>query len=43
MDTLTTMEQIEVDNKDRPIQDIFIEAAQVFVDPYAEVEEQVSL
>lgn len=41
MDTLTTMEQIEVDNKDRPIHDIVIDVAQVFVDPYAEAEEQV--
>lgn len=41
MDTLTAMEQIEVDNKDRPIHDIVIEVAQVFVDPYAEAEEQV--
>lgn len=41
MDTLTTMEQIEVDNKDRPIHDIVIEVAQVFVDPYAEAEELV--
>lgn len=42
MDTLTAMEQIEVDNKDRPIHDIIIEVAQVFVDPYAEAEEQVN-
>lgn len=42
MDTLTAMEQIEVDNKDRPIEDIVIEVAQVFVDPFAEAEEQVN-
>ncbi|KAH9629415.1 hypothetical protein HF086_013329 [Spodoptera exigua] len=41
MDTLTAMEQIEVDNKDRPIEDIVIEVAQVFVDPFAEAEEQL--
>lgn len=41
MDTLNAMEQIEVDNRDRPIHDIVIEVAQVFVDPYAEAEEQV--
>lgn len=43
MDTLTAMEQIEVDNKDRPIQDIVIEVAQVFVDPFSEAEEQVGI
>ncbi|VVC95358.1 unnamed protein product [Leptidea sinapis] len=41
MDTLNLMEQIEVDNKDRPVHDIIIEAAQVFVDPFAEAEEQL--
>lgn len=41
MDTLTAMEHIEVDNKDRPIQDIIIEVAQVFVDPFAEAEEEL--
>lgn len=41
MDTLNAMERIEVDNKDRPIEDIVIEAAQVFVDPFTEAEEQV--
>ncbi|XP_047527968.1 RING-type E3 ubiquitin-protein ligase PPIL2 [Vanessa atalanta] len=43
LDTLSAMEQIEVDNKDRPIQDIIIEVAQVFVDPFAEAEEQLAL
>lgn len=41
LDTLNAMEQIEVDNKDRPIQDIIIEVGQVFVDPFLEAEEQV--
>ncbi|XP_045491534.1 RING-type E3 ubiquitin-protein ligase PPIL2 [Colias croceus] len=41
LDTLSAMEQIEVDNKDRPIHDIVIEVAQVFVDPFAEAEEQL--
>ncbi|CAH2217332.1 jg5642 [Pararge aegeria aegeria] len=41
LDTLGAMEQIEVDNKDRPIQDIIMEVAQVFVDPFAEAEEQL--
>lgn len=43
MDTLTEMEKIEVDNRDRPIEDIIIIKAQVFVDPYAEADEQVRL
>lgn len=30
-----------MDNKDRPIHDIVIDVAQVFVDPFAEAEEQV--
>ncbi|XP_028028823.1 RING-type E3 ubiquitin-protein ligase PPIL2 [Bombyx mandarina] len=42
LDTLNAMESIEVDNKDRPIQDIVIEAAQVFVDPFAEAEEELA-
>ncbi|CAK1552585.1 unnamed protein product [Leptosia nina] len=42
IDTLTAMEQIEVDNKDRPIHDIVIEVAQVFVDPFADAEEQLA-
>ncbi|KAI8118107.1 hypothetical protein FF38_05791 [Lucilia cuprina] len=41
LDTLQKMEQIEVDNKDRPIEDITIESAQVFVDPFKEAEEQL--
>ncbi|XP_045542878.1 RING-type E3 ubiquitin-protein ligase PPIL2 [Papilio machaon] len=41
LDTLNAMEQIEVDNKDRPIQDIVIEVGQVFVDPFLEAEEQL--
>lgn len=43
LDTLTAMERIETDNKDRPIEDIIIENAQVFVDPYQEAEEQLAL
>lgn len=41
VDTLTAMERIEVDNKDRPIEDIILIRAQVFVDPYQEADEQV--
>ncbi|KAB0795628.1 hypothetical protein PPYR_12467 [Photinus pyralis] len=39
MDTLTIMERIEVDNQDRPIEDIIIVKAQIFVDPYTEADE----
>lgn len=41
MDTLNMIEQVEVDNKDKPIEDIAILKAQVFVDPYQEVDDQV--
>lgn len=36
------MERIEVDNKDRPIEDIVLIKAQTFVDPFEEADEQVS-
>jgi peptidyl-prolyl cis-trans isomerase-like 2 len=42
LDTLHAMERIEVDNKDVPIEDIVIEKAQVFVDPYQEADEQLA-
>lgn len=41
METLSEMEKIEVDNKDRPIEDIFIMRAQIFVDPFQEADEQL--
>lgn len=41
MDTLTQMEKIEVDNKDRPIEDIIIESVQVFIDPFKEALEEL--
>lgn len=41
LDTLNEMEKIEVDNKDRPIEDIIIEKAHIFVDPYQEADEQL--
>lgn len=41
METLSEMEKIEVDNKDRPIEDIFIIRAQIFMDPYQEADEQL--
>ena len=40
--TLSAMERVGTDNKDRPVEDIVIEKAQVFVDPFEEVDEQVS-
>ncbi|XP_065345924.1 RING-type E3 ubiquitin-protein ligase PPIL2 [Cloeon dipterum] len=42
LDTLNKMEMIEVDNKDKPIENIVIQTAQVFVDPYQEAEEQLA-
>lgn len=42
LDTLNELEKIEVDNKDRPIEDIIIQKAQVFVDPFQEVDEQLA-
>nr|CAD7399038.1 unnamed protein product [Timema cristinae] len=41
LDTLSAMEKVETDNKDRPIEDIVVEKAQVFVDPYQEADEQL--
>lgn len=36
------MEKIEVDNKDRPIEDIKIEKVHIFVDPFQEADEQLA-
>lgn len=41
LETLNEMEKIEVDNKDRPIEDIFVEKAHIFVDPFQEADEQL--
>lgn len=41
LETLNTIEKIEVDNKDRPIEDIIIQGVQVFVDPFQEADEQL--
>ena len=41
METLSEMEKIEVDNKDKPIEDIVLIKTQVFVDPFEEADEQV--
>lgn len=36
------MEKIEVDNRDRPIENIVLEKTQVFVDPFQEADEQLA-
>lgn len=41
LDSLNAIEKVEVDNKDRPIEDIIVQKAQIFVDPYEEADEQV--
>ncbi|XP_039292291.1 RING-type E3 ubiquitin-protein ligase PPIL2 [Nilaparvata lugens] len=43
LDTLNAIEKVEVDNKDRPIEDIVIEKAQIFVDPFQEAREQLAV
>ncbi|KAI5696843.1 hypothetical protein M8J75_000982 [Diaphorina citri] len=42
MDTLSAIEKVEVDNKDRPIEDILIETVHIFVNPYTEADEQLA-
>ncbi|XP_066586836.1 RING-type E3 ubiquitin-protein ligase PPIL2 [Prorops nasuta] len=42
LETLNAIEKIEVDNKDRPIEDIIIIRAQVFVNPFEEADEQLA-
>lgn len=39
---MNAIEKVEVDNKDRPIEDIVIQTAQVFVDPFQEADEQLA-
>ena len=39
--TLSAMEKVGTDNKDRPVEDIIIEQTQIFVDPFEEVDELV--
>ncbi|KAG5897486.1 hypothetical protein JTB14_031110 [Gonioctena quinquepunctata] len=41
MESLLEMEKIEVDNKDRPVEDIILVKAQIFVNPYDEADEQL--
>jgi len=42
MDVLTTLEAIGTDNKDRPVEDIILQRAVVFVDPFVEAEEELA-
>lgn len=42
METLNAMERIGTDNKDRPVEEIMIEKALIFTDPYTEVDEQLA-
>jgi len=42
MDTLANMERVEVDKEDRPIEDLIVERSAVFVDPFAEVDEELA-
>ncbi|XP_033116993.1 RING-type E3 ubiquitin-protein ligase PPIL2-like [Anneissia japonica] len=42
LDTLTVMEKIKTDSKDRPTEEIKIEKATVFVNPYEEADEQLA-
>lgn len=42
IETLSAMEAIPTDAKDRPQSDILIEDTIVFVNPYTEVDEQVT-
>merc|ERR1719481_1716833 len=42
MDTLSALEAVGTDNKDRPVQDLVIEKAAVFVDPFTEAEEELA-
>jgi peptidyl-prolyl cis-trans isomerase-like protein 2 len=41
LDTLSAMEKIEVDNKDRPLEDIVILQTSVFSNPYSEVDAEI--
>lgn len=39
---MAAMEKIEVDNKDKPIEDIILFKTNVFVDPFTEVDEELA-
>ncbi|CAL4140015.1 unnamed protein product, partial [Meganyctiphanes norvegica] len=40
--TLSSMEAIETDNKDKPIEDIIIESTSIFVDPFKEADQELA-
>merc|ERR1719411_2442832 len=42
LDSLSAIEKIETDNKDKPIEDIIIQRANVFVDPFADVDQELA-
>lgn len=42
LETLAAIEKIETDNKDKPVEEIIILKAQVFVDPYQEADEMIA-
>jgi len=42
MDTLTAIEAVGTDNKDKPVTDIILQRAVVFVDPFVEAEEELA-
>ena len=39
---MSAIEKIETDNKDKPIEDIIIQRANVFVDPFADVDQELA-
>ena len=43
MESLSSMEAVGTDNQDRPIEDVVLQKAVVFVDPFTEVDEQVRI
>ena len=43
LDSLSAIEKIETDNKDKPIEDIIIQRANVFVDPFADVDQELGM
>ncbi|XP_041456134.1 RING-type E3 ubiquitin-protein ligase PPIL2-like [Lytechinus variegatus] len=42
LDTLTAMEKVETDKKDRPVKDIIIQDTVIFVNPYEEVDKEIA-
>ena len=41
MDVLSSMEKVETDGKDRPLEEIRVDKTVVFVDPFEEADQQV--